>query len=232
MRRSGVQFSFWALRNTVPGSGSWSCSSPAMPRPPERARQLSRTFHGTKREALRALAAPVTEVSAGKITSSMTTLRELLARWLDHVAYQLSPTTVREYRRFVSKMIEPALGKLTLRRVTTQRLDAYYASLSRERGAPSAAVTLEKSRQRMLTILSKRRRLGSLTSRRAPASTVSLMTTCCMHSDTTGERSRQLIPASRCSSDRPATLGRSKSGWSVTTRTSRSFMQCRHDPSS
>jgi pantothenate kinase len=64
-----------------------------------RARQLSRTVHGTKREAQRALAALVTEVSAGKITSSTTTLRELLARWLDHVSDQLSPTTVREYCR-------------------------------------------------------------------------------------------------------------------------------------
>jgi len=105
-----------------------------------RARQLSRTFHGTKREAQRALAALVTEVSAGKITSSTTTLRELLTRWLDHVADQLSPTTVREYRRLVSKMIEPDLGKLTLRRVTTQRLDAYYATLSRERGLSAASV--------------------------------------------------------------------------------------------
>ena len=105
-----------------------------------RARQLSRTVHGTKREAQRALAALVTEVSAGKITSSTTTLRELLTRWLDHVADQLSPTTVREYRRLVSKMIEPDLGKLTLRRVTTQRLDAYYATLSRERGLSAASV--------------------------------------------------------------------------------------------
>jgi len=105
-----------------------------------RARQLSRTVHGTKREAQRALAALVTEVSAGKITSSTTTLRELLTRWLDHVADQLSPTTVREYRRLVSKMIEPDLGKLTLRRVTTQRLDAYYATLSRERGLSASSV--------------------------------------------------------------------------------------------
>ena len=105
-----------------------------------RARQLSRTVHGTKREAQRALAALVTEVSAGKITSSTTTLRELLTRWLDHVADQLSPTTVREYRRLVTKMIEPDLGKLTLRRVTTQRLDAYYATLSRERGLSAASV--------------------------------------------------------------------------------------------
>jgi integrase len=86
------------------------------------------------------LAALVAEVSAGRISSSATTLRELLARWLDHVDDKLSPTTMREYRRLVSKMIDPDLGQLTLRRVTTQRLDAYCAGLVRERGLSPASV--------------------------------------------------------------------------------------------
>jgi integrase len=105
-----------------------------------RARQLSRTVQGTKREAQRALAALVTEASAGKISSSTTTLAELLDRWLEHVAEQLSPTTVREYRRLVARMIAPDLGSLMLRRVTTQRLDAYYASLVRERELSPSSV--------------------------------------------------------------------------------------------
>ena len=46
---------------------------------------------------------------------------------------QLSPTTAREYRRLESKLITPALGGVPLRRVTTQRLDAFYASLARDR---------------------------------------------------------------------------------------------------
>ena len=37
-------------------------------------------------------------------------------------------------------MLEPDLGKLTLRRVTTQRLDAYYASLVRDRGLSAASI--------------------------------------------------------------------------------------------
>ena len=104
-----------------------------------RARQLSRTAHGTRREARRALAALVAKVSAGKISSSATTLRELLARWLDHVEDKLSPTTMREYRRLVSKMLDPELRQLTLRRVTTQLLDAYYTSLVRERSTATSS---------------------------------------------------------------------------------------------
>ncbi len=105
-----------------------------------RTRQLSRTVRGTKREAQRALAAAIADVSAGKVASSNETLGELLARWLDHVAGNLSPTTAREYRRLATTLIVPALGTLTLRRVTTQRLDGFYATLVRERGLSPSSV--------------------------------------------------------------------------------------------
>jgi integrase len=105
-----------------------------------RARQLSRTMTGSKRDAQRALAALVSEVAAGKHASTATTLGELLARWLEHIDDQLSPTTVREYRRIVRTMLVPDLGALLLRRLTAQRLDAYYAVLSRERGLSAATI--------------------------------------------------------------------------------------------
>ena len=97
-----------------------------------RQKQLSRTHLGTKRGAQRALSALVAQVSEGKISSSSTTLNELLARWLDQVDNRLSPTTAREYRRIVNRRIGPDLGRLRLSKVTTQRLDAYYAALTRE----------------------------------------------------------------------------------------------------
>ncbi|MBP9052666.1 MAG: site-specific integrase, partial [Ilumatobacteraceae bacterium] len=104
------------------------------------AKQLSRTVRGTKRDAQRALAALVTEVSAGKISSSTTTLNQLLVQWLDLVSAQLAATTVREYRRLVATRLAPDLGALTLRRITTQRLDSYYAGLARDRGLAAATV--------------------------------------------------------------------------------------------
>jgi integrase len=105
-----------------------------------RYRQLSRMVHGTKREAQRALAALVTEVSAGKHTSSDTSLGELLDHWLEVVAENLAATTVREYRRLVATRLRPDLGKLSLRRVTAQRLDAYYVSLARDHGLSPATI--------------------------------------------------------------------------------------------
>src|SRR5690606_39488920 len=53
-RRAGV----WELIVQLPRDSTTS-----------RSRQLSRTVHGTKREAQRALAALVTEVSAGKVSA-------------------------------------------------------------------------------------------------------------------------------------------------------------------
>jgi integrase len=124
-RRAGV----WELIVQLPRDSTAS-----------RSRQLSRTVHGTKREAQRALAALVTEVSAGKVNSSNTTVAALLERWLDHVGEQLSPTTVREYRRLVAKRIGPDLGKLALRQVSAQRLDAYYVALGRDHALSPATI--------------------------------------------------------------------------------------------
>jgi integrase len=103
-----------------------------------RARQLTRTVHGTKREAQRANL--VGEVSAGRFVSTATTFGELLDRWLEHVGDQLSPTTVREYRRLSTKLLRPDLGDVPLRRLTTHRIDGYYGRLGRERGLSPASI--------------------------------------------------------------------------------------------
>ena len=105
-----------------------------------RARQLTRTVRGTKREAQRELATFVGEVSAGRFVSTVTTFGELVDRWLEHVGDGLSPTTVREYRRLSTKLLQPDLGKVPLRRVTTQGIDSYYGRLGRERGLSPASI--------------------------------------------------------------------------------------------
>ncbi len=85
-------------------------------------------------------AALVAEVSAGKVSASGEALGQLLTQWLHHTSEHLSPTTAREYRRLTSTLIEPALGSLPLRRVSTQRLDAFYSSLVRDRGLSPSSV--------------------------------------------------------------------------------------------
>jgi hypothetical protein len=131
----GVKGSLRARRQ-----GSWELIV-QLPRdaPTGKPKQLSRSHIGTKREAQRALAALVAQVAEGKISSS-TTLNELLARWLDQVDNRLSPTTTRVYRRIVNRRLGPDLGRLRLSKVTTQRIDAYYAALTREHDLSAGTV--------------------------------------------------------------------------------------------
>ena len=122
-------------------AGNWELIV-QLPRDPETGlrKQLSRTHYGNKREAQRALAALLAQVSEGEIISTAKTLGQLLDSWIDHVEGSLSPTTVREYRRLTARLIKPDLGQLRLGRVTTKRLDDYYAMLSKERGLSPATI--------------------------------------------------------------------------------------------
>ena len=47
---------------------------------------------------------------------------------------------MREYRRLTERLIKPDIGSLRLGRVTTKRLDDYYAMLSKERGLSPATI--------------------------------------------------------------------------------------------
>jgi integrase len=53
-----------------------------------------------------------------------------LDRWLELAALDLSPTTLREYRRLIQRRIRPALGDMRLSRLNTADLDAFYAALT------------------------------------------------------------------------------------------------------
>ncbi|MCY7297970.1 MAG: tyrosine-type recombinase/integrase, partial [Ilumatobacteraceae bacterium] len=61
-------------------------------------------------------------------------------QWLDLVSAQFAATTVRAYQRLGATTLAPDLGHLALRRITTQRLDSYYAGLARDRGLSPATI--------------------------------------------------------------------------------------------
>jgi hypothetical protein len=89
----------------------------------------SRTVRGMKRTAQRALDDLVGEVDHGVVATGEHTVAEALDRWLELAALDLSPTTLREYRRLIEKRIRPALGDIRLSRLSTADLDAFYAAL-------------------------------------------------------------------------------------------------------
>jgi integrase len=104
---------------------------------------VSRTVHGNADAADEELAKLVAEVDATDHAGPSETLGSLLDRWITRTAVlkDLSPTTVREYRRIVAKTIKPVLGDVELRKLDAGVLDSFYASLrSREHPLSAASV--------------------------------------------------------------------------------------------
>ena len=99
----------------------------------KRHRYQTRTFRGGKREAEKALALFVIEVSGRGRASQDTTLSDLIRDWLKLAKQELSPTTARGYDWIVKTYITPTLGDVPLARLRAAQLDRFYAHL-REKG--------------------------------------------------------------------------------------------------
>lgn len=92
-------------------------------------RHLRRTVHGTKTKARELERRLKVDVGDGRLVGTEETMNDLLARWLELAAPNLSPKTVYTYRRLIERHIAPALGTLKLSKVTPARIDAFYAHL-------------------------------------------------------------------------------------------------------
>ena len=112
-----------------------------------RAKYLTRTFRGGKRDADEALARFVTEVSDGGHAAKDTTLSELIRRWLDLVREDLSPSTVRGYERIIRCYIEPDIGRVSLAKLRTDQLDRFYSKLRDEGGQDGSPLSPATVRQ-------------------------------------------------------------------------------------
>jgi integrase len=63
-------------------------------------------------------------------------------RWLDHIADAKSPTTMRNYRGYNRRYIQPALGSKPLRKLKAEDLDNFYRAVLRRAGSPLAPATV------------------------------------------------------------------------------------------
>jgi hypothetical protein len=88
--------------------------------------QKSRTVYGTKKATDEALAAFLTEARTGTTIRSTDTLNALLNRWLEQLAPDLSPTTIRGYREKLNR-VRRDLGEIKLGDLSAQKLDRAYA---------------------------------------------------------------------------------------------------------
>ena len=94
--------------------------------------ELKQSYHtvkGTKREAENKLAELIHLFDTGQyFPSDKTTVRDFLGRWLKDYAWpNLSPETAQVYEIIINRHLIPALGSITLQKLTPDRIQAYYS---------------------------------------------------------------------------------------------------------
>jgi integrase len=112
------------------GNGTWRAKVFLGQDAHGRQRYLTRTVHGTKREADAQLRQLILEAGLAHDTSHAT-FDDLAVKWLELTSEALSPSTLREYRRLLVKIILPQFGSFKVRAIRPSDLDTFYASLRR-----------------------------------------------------------------------------------------------------
>src|SRR5579883_3170004 len=134
------------MRERPPGSMRWELRA-YVGRDPEtgRPRQVSRTFHGGKREARRALDSLVSQVAAGTVKVGTTaTVGRLLDEWMArYVERHRARATIETYRVHVEKYLKPGLGHIRLSKLDAYVLDRYFEDLERVAKLAPSTVRLD-----------------------------------------------------------------------------------------
>lgn len=92
-------------------------------------RQKSETFHGTESKAQKRLDRLTVEIDDGKHKGALSTVGQLVDRWLDERAQHMSPYTTRRYRSLITHHIRPALGDQRARKIRPAELTDLYTQL-------------------------------------------------------------------------------------------------------
>ena len=111
-----------------------------------RKRYISRTVHGTKRQAQAVLNELLVEVDQGSANPDDGTFADLAERWMEMAEAELSPTTLSEYRRLLDKRILPKFGRKRVRDIRSDELDAFYAVLLKRGGVGGESLSAQSVR--------------------------------------------------------------------------------------
>lgn len=94
-----------------------------------RRRYATRSFRGTRREAERALARFVAEVTVGReLPLESTSVGEVLARWLEHRSAHLAPSTLDRYRVAI-KLLPESITKMPVAKLRPHQIEDVYVDL-------------------------------------------------------------------------------------------------------
>jgi integrase len=103
-------------------------------------RYVSKSFHGSKRDAEHTLAALLMEVRSGAGRGTDATMATLIEEWLDLRKDSLSVTTWAGYVRKARSRLIPAVGEVPVRKLTVRQIDTFYRVLSRDEGLSGSTV--------------------------------------------------------------------------------------------
>ena len=103
-------------------------------------RQKSETFHGSESKADKRLARLTVEIDDGKHKGALSTVGQLVDRWLDERAQHMSPYTTRRYRSLITHHIRPALGDQRARKTRPAELTDLYTQLRDRKGLGASSI--------------------------------------------------------------------------------------------
>ena len=117
-----------------------------------RRRQVSRTFHGSMRDAKHARAALLVEVRKGRHTGTGATLDHLFDEWVIELERKgRSPNTIHGYAKTYRRNIQPTLGKVPVAKATTKMLTDLYGAHQRRGLAPATVYQIHACLSSMFT---------------------------------------------------------------------------------
>ncbi len=115
-------------------------------------RQVSRTFRGNMRDAKKARAELLAEVSAGRHAGTDSTLDDLCEAWLAELDRKgRSPNTIHNYRKTYRHDIAPTLGRTRVSKITTKDLTDLYGEHQRRGLAPRSVYQIHATVSSMMT---------------------------------------------------------------------------------
>jgi len=131
-----------------------------------RRQYVTKTVHGGKRDAQRALAALVSGPAPAVGPVAAMTTGQMLEKWLEHAAPSLSPSTVAHTRVVLDAHLLPHIGDVPMAKLTTAKIDALYRLLS-ERGGrggkPLGPATVRRTHNVLHRALVQTARWGGVT---------------------------------------------------------------------
>lgn len=117
-----------------------------------RRRQVSRVFRGSLRDAKKARAELIVEVSKGRHSGSRATVDDLFGEWIVELERKgRSPNTILGYQRVYRRSIEPTLGSRPVTKVTTKMLTDLYGGHQRRGLAPRSVYQIHACLSSMFT---------------------------------------------------------------------------------